>query len=262
MELSAKKSLGQNFLTNKRIIEHYLNKTSYELYENILEIGPGKGDMTELLLIDKEKKITAVELDDRAINILNSKFDGNKNFKLIHADITEWNHKKYYKNKDYIIIANIPFYITGLILRTFLESKHSPREMSLIVQHEIAARICDKKKESILSLSVKLFGEPKNEGLIRRGNFVPAPNVDAAWLSIKNITKDRIIDDNFVAFYFKIIKQCFLHKRKQLFTTLDNDYHENVNIFFNNNNIKLTVRPEELPFKTWYTLIVFLYTQK
>jgi len=235
----AKKSLGQNFLKStlalKKIIE------AGEIAENdiILEIGPGKGVLTAKLLsaqsvshnkADKEKigYVVAIEKDRNLFEYLQIKFEKEiqeKKLKLLNEDILEFNASAYgLKPSAYKIIANIPYNITGAILKKFLTEKYQPELMVLMVQNEVAKRIvAQDKKESLLSISVKAYGTPKMIMKVPARYFSPAPKVDSAVISIKNIsreffTKNNLNEENF----WEMVHAGFAHKRKKLSGNLKN----------------------------------------
>jgi len=220
----AKKSLGQNFLTNGAIINEIVKVTQVAEEDTVLEIGPGEGVLTAQLLATGAT-VVAVEKDDRLIELLNKKFSDYSSkglFTLVHEDILEFEAKSYnLKAGSYKIVANIPYYITGLILRQFLESDYQPASMVLMVQKEVAERICARDgKESILSMSVKAYGEPVYIRTVPKTDFEPAPNVDSAVLLINNISKSFFSDLSENRF-FEVVKKGFGQKRKMLKGNLD-----------------------------------------
>ena len=160
-----KKSLGQNFLKSKSVITAILDASDPTPDEIILEVGPGEGFMTEEL-VKYSSKVIVVEKDHRLIPILGEKFKKQieeGRLDILEKDILDFDIStlKFYKH-PYKVIANIPYYITGQIIRMFLESDYQPLSMTLLVQKEVAERIIARdKKESLLSLSVKVFGDPK-----------------------------------------------------------------------------------------------------
>lgn len=218
MSIQAKKSLGQNFLKSGAILEKIINAGNVGKDDLVLEIGPGEGALTEKLL-EKARKVVAIEKDDRLIDILKKKFSKNienDSFELIHGDILKEDIENTLKNKDYRLIANIPYYITGQIFRKFLSESKQPTKMVVLVQREVAQRvIANDGKESLLSMSIKVYGDPKNMGTVSKGNFNPIPKVDSAILLIDNINKDFFKGFSESEF-FEILKTGFSHKRKQL----------------------------------------------
>ena len=178
----AKKSLGQHFLKSERALSSIIESAKISPGETILEIGPGLGVLTEKLL-DAGAKVIAVEKDDSLFVFLKEKFGEKIN--LIHEDILDFDSNDLGKYK---IVANIPYNITGAILEKFLSADNQPESMVLLVQKEVAERIVARNnKESILSISVKAYGDPKYIEKVLAGSFVPAPNVDSAIILIKNM---------------------------------------------------------------------------
>ena len=223
----AKKSLGQNFLNSLEIREKIIAEAPELENKPILEIGPGLGFLTERLLEEKAN-LTAVELDDRVIPKLKSKFSKYKNFKLIHQDILQLDLDEVFQEKSYGVIANIPYNITGPILRKLLEkTQNKPEFIILMVQKEVGEKICPpqigekrkKWKRSILSISVEIFAEAKYCFFVGRNNFDPAPKVDSAIIHIKT-RKKPLIEENFLKDFFTVINAGFSEKRKKLSNSL------------------------------------------
>ena len=164
--MKAKKSLGQHFLMHPRITERIADAAGISKSDIVLEIGPGTGILTKPLLV-RAKKIIAIETDAELVEKLKITFaEEIKNGKLtlIHGDILHASLSLTVgNNKDYRVVANIPYYLTGEILRMFLSAPHTPRSMTLLVQKEVAERIVCRgkqarsKKESILSVPCKSY---------------------------------------------------------------------------------------------------------
>jgi len=270
--IPAKKSLGQNWLKSKGALLKMLEAGEVTGKDIILEVGPGKGALTEKLL-EKASKVIAVEKDDRLIEFLKEKFaveiTANK-LEIIHGDILDFNPANFKLTAgNYKLIANIPYYITGQFLRKFLESDYQPERIVVMVQKEIAQRIIannpekqGEKKESLLSISVKAFGTPKIVMKVGKENFSPAPKVDSAILLISNISKKLFVLDgqaeNKVTEekFFKILHAGFAHKRKILMGNLKEgiEVRENLEEIFNVCKIPLKARAEELSIEDWVRL--------
>ncbi len=217
--MKAKKALGQNFLKSNLALRKIIEAGEIKPDDIILEIGPGKGGLTEKLL-ENAGLVIAVEKDNRLFEFLKTKFAKEiKNKKLIlkNEDILKFEVTRQ-NLLNYKIIANIPYNITGAILKKFLTEKNQPENMILMVQHEVAKRIiAGDKKESILSISVKMYGEPKMVMKVPARYFSPAPKVDSAVIAIKNISR-KIFKKNDIneEKFWKIVKTGFAHKRKKL----------------------------------------------
>lgn len=263
-ELEAKKSLGQNFLKNTTIIKKMVTECvsiaknytkAHKKEVSILEIGPGTGALTQYLL-ETGLKTLAIEADDRAIPLLTEKFAKyfeSKVFSLIHGDIREFDVEKV--KKPYIIVANIPYYLTGYIMRKFLESENQPIAMIVMVQKEVAVRVLD-KKHSLAGLGVLTYGTPRILTHVSKGNFVPAPKVDSSILIIENIHRDTFETQLEEKTYWELTKKAFGNKRKQLGgTVLKGIDNEDLQIY-------KTKRPEDLEVSDWIYITKNIYRKK
>jgi 16S rRNA (adenine1518-N6/adenine1519-N6)-dimethyltransferase len=191
-EIKPKKSLGQNFLKSEAALRKIIEVGEIKKDDVILEIGPGKGALTSRLL-EHAGLVIAVEKDRELFELLKIKFNKEieeKKLKLINEDILEDGITTTLKPLRYKIIANIPYNITGAILKKFLTAENQPTSMVLMVQNEVAKRIVARDgKESILSVSVKAYGTPKLVMKVEARYFSPAPKVDSAIISIKDISR-------------------------------------------------------------------------
>ncbi len=217
-KFTAKKSLGQNFLTNPKIAERIAQAADIKTGETVLEIGPGTGMLTRALL-KEGARVIALEADSRTLPILNASFEKellDGQLTLIHGDVRTYDIASVLKGFSYKVVANIPYYLSGMLFRLFLENTaDQPSTIVFLVQKEVAERIVRSKKESILSLSIKAYGEPSFVATVSRGNFSPQPNVDSAVLKISDISKNSFKSVPESAF-FTILKTGFAAKRKHL----------------------------------------------
>lgn len=262
----AKKSFGQNFLKSNLALNKIIEAGELTSNDVVLEIGPGKGALTEKLL-ENAGVVIAVEKDRDLIEILEEKFKQEiekGKFILINKDILEFDIDEYKSGIIYKIIANIPYNITGAILKKFLTEENQPSLMVLMVQNEVAKRIvANDKKESILSISVKAYGNPKNIMKVSKKYFSPSPKVDSAIIAIKNINKDLFIKENIKEEdFWNIVHSGFAHKRKVLISNLKNlkinkptiPKGWDLNQIFETLNLDKKVRAEDLELADWIKL--------
>lgn len=216
----AKKSLGQNFLMHAQTAERIVGAAMLPEGATVLEIGPGTGMLTRALL-NAGVRLIAVEADAALIPALEETFASEIHegqLTLVSGDIRSFDTSRL--PAEYHIVANIPYYITGELLRTFLSSSHKPRSMTFLVQKEVAERITRDPKGSLLAIAVKAYGTPIYRFTVPRGAFKPAPNVDSAVLSIKDIQGDFDTAEA-EEWFFEVLRTGFGHKRKQLVKNLE-----------------------------------------
>lgn len=266
MIYKAKKSMGQNFLKSQPALRKMGEAGEVNKDDTILEIGPGKGALTEKLLA-QAKLVIAVEKDRDLIEILNEKFKieiKKKKLLLLNEDILDFEPKKHNLSAgQYKIIANIPYNITGAIFKKFLSERNQPEKMVLLVQKEVAERIVARdNKESILSLSVKVYGTPKYIFKVHKRFFSPEPKVDSAIIAITNISKVNFSDDIEEKQFFDLIKAGFSHKRKVLRQNLKNlqKNPDQIDNIFEKLKIKPTTRAEDLKIENWLSICKLLST--
>jgi len=263
MTYKAKKSLGQNFLKSQPALKMMCEQGEINSDDTIIEIGPGKGALTQKLL-EQSNRVIAIEKDRELIEILKEKFQEeikNKKLEIIDGDCLDFEPNNYnFKNNKYKIIANIPYNITGAILKKFLSCDFQPERMILLVQHEVARRIvAQDKKESILSLSVKAYGDPKYIMKVGKRFFSPSPKVDSAIIAIKNISKNNFKNKNEEDLFFNIIKTGFAHKRKVLRKNLEEIAPLlEIDKMYSDLKIDIKTRAEDLPLPVWIKINNFL----
>ena len=210
--IEPKKSLGQNFLSDQTLLQKIINSADVQLTDHLLEVGPGVGMMTELMAQSAEK-VVAVELDTRLMPILHQQLDHLPNVQLIHGDILEQPMEKLFDG-PYKVIANVPYYITGGILRHLLTSHPQPSCLVMTVQKEVATRLVAPVGDlSLLAISVQFFGKTKIVGKISAGAFWPRPEIDSAIIRIDHQPNQPQVDEKL---FFRVVKAGFSQKRKQL----------------------------------------------
>ncbi len=252
----AKKSLGQHFLKSVPALKLMVSAARLEKKDTVLEIGPGTGTLTAKLL-ETGAHVVAVEKDRDLMEHLREKFANeiaSGQFELIEDDILKFDIEKHFKT-PYKLAANIPYYITGAIIRQFLETKRQPECMVLLVQKEVADRIVARDgKESILSISVKAYGIPKYVGKVAARYFSPPPKVDSAIIAVENISKKRfgtLTEEEF----FTVVKAGFAHKRKLATKNLALGLkRSDISEIFAQIGIPEKARPEDIPIDTWFAI--------
>ncbi len=227
-----KKSLGQHFLNSPHYLGLIADAVDIKPGETVVEVGPGEGTLTAQLL-KRGAKVIALEKDSRLISFLKEKFAGEA-IEVIEGDALEYDPPKKYK-----VVGNIPYYISGALFKKFLTEKHQPSTLVFLVQKEVAERIARSKKESILSLSVKAYGEPKYIKTVPSGAFAPPPKVDSAILAVRGISRANFTNAAHEKKFFELVKKAFGQKRKMLRSTLGINSNE---------------RPEDLSLKQWLEL--------
>jgi len=209
---------GQNFLINPKFIKRIIDITEIDKKDVILEIGSGLGALTEEI-VDKCKRLIAVEIDQKLVQILRERLKGHKNVEIIRDSILDGISNLNIKEKKYKVISNLPFNITGRVLRILLRERDKLELIVVVVQKEVAQRIIAQPPYmSLLSLSIQFYSQVQAVFDINRSNFWPQPRVDSIVLKIKpNESKiKKEIEDNF----FRLIKAGFSSKRKYLLNNL------------------------------------------
>lgn len=214
-KLSPRKSLGQNFLIDPAALEKVIDAADIEMADEVLEIGSGLGSLTRYLAMFAAR-VVSVEIDRRLFNILEDVLANVKNVHLVQGDILKISPSDLMEKDGYLVIANIPYYITSAIIRHLLEAEIKPRTMVLTIQKEVARRICAQPGDlSLLALSVQVFGKPTIAAHIPAGAFYPPPKVDSAVIRIDLYPLPLIPADQIETF-FRLAKAGFGQKRKML----------------------------------------------
>lgn len=224
-DLKVLKSLGQNFLIDANVLADIVAAADLSGDDTVIEVGPGMGVLT-FELAKKCRKVIAIEKDKKMSKVLQKeiaeKVGDKSNIEIINDDVLKINLPKFLSERGvskYKVVANIPYYITSMIIKLFLETEQQPEEMVLLVQKEVAQRICASSGEmSILALSVLLYGEPTIIRTVSSKAFYPVPKVDSAILKIENIGK-KYSDEDYKKI-FRLIKIGFSSKRKKLANNL------------------------------------------
>ena len=262
-KLLKKKSLGQHFLHSQHYLEAVANAAEIKKGSVVLEIGPGEGALTEVLLA-QGAKVTAIEKDRRLIPVLQEKFAKeikNKQLTVVEADALEF--EPTFAKGTYTVVGNIPYYITGALLKKYLTTATQPATLVFLIQKEVAERITNhgiaskNPKESILSLSVKAYGTPTYVTTVPRGAFVPPPKVDSAILAVSQVSRHNFKNKTEEERFFTLVKAGFAQKRKLLKRNLEGTLGKSIAEALIQAGIAEQARAEDVPLEKWLKLSAF-----
>lgn len=214
------RDLGQHFLRDESVLREIVNAANVMSMDHIVEIGAGIGILT-VELLRRAGRVTAIELDQRLIPLLKEEVNRKLQTANCHLDIIQGNALQTpMPDAPYKIVANIPYHITSPLLRhVFLESDVHPKSLTLLIQREVAEKICDTENAGILTILVALFGKPRIVRIVPPGAFIPQPNVESAVLHVDCFDLPRA-DRATIERIFGLTKVAFAQKRKMLRNTL------------------------------------------
>lgn len=268
------KRLGQHFLISKKMLQRIIQTANLSKKDIVLEIGPGLGTLTQELA-QRAKKVIAVEKDKRMVEILKDVLKDHQNIEIIHGDILKIlrdcpSDTVLLFQKDcirgtvpYKIVANIPYYLTSPLIRLLLESKNPPQEMVLLIQKEVAQRICAKPgKMSLLAVAIQFYSQPKIISYVSKKSFWPQPKVDSAIikitpLSLRGATRQLARSDEAISKFFQIVKAGFSSPRKQLVNNLYQKLNldrEKIKAALTQCRLDIRVRAANLRVEDWINL--------
>ena len=216
-DIRPSRTKGQNFLINDKIYDEIVVAAEINQNDTVLEVGPGLGFLTSRLA-KVAKKVIAVELDDKLADFLQIGLDSQavENVTVVNQDILKFNPTDL--PHGYKVVANLPYNITSIFLRTFLNQKNRPQSLVLMLQKEVAERLIAKPGDmNMLALSVQFFGDVEIVREVKAGNFWPEPKIDSAVIRLVIQEKNRgsVTRDEEKAF-FRLVKFGFSAKRKML----------------------------------------------
>ena len=265
-KISADKSLGQNFLVSDEIVEGIIDSANISKNDIIIEIGPGLGVLTNLLL-EKSDDVIAVELDSRMVQILKDRFKDKENLTIMHEDILKvdlksllYNRKKN-ENSKVKVVANLPYYISSPIIMKLLEQNELIDEIIVMVQKEVGQRLSAEtgtRTAGAITYAVEYYSEASCVLDVPKESFVPSPKVESVVIKLK--IKNNLEDIN-KELLFKVVKAAFSQRRKTLANALVNGKiveKNNLEEIFNKANIDKNVRGENLTLEDYIKLCKFL----
>ena len=253
-----KKSLGQNFLVESAGLNKVIQAAQLNPKDEVLEIGAGLGSLT-YLLAQSAARVSAVEIDRAVLPPLREALEAFDNVTIIEGDILALEIDQIVTSPNYIVVANIPYYISSAIIRHLLEAERKPRRVVLTVQKEVAERILARDgKMSLLALSVQVFGQVSIAGVIPAGSFLPAPDVDSAVLKIE-LYPEPLIPLDLHESFFKLAQAGFSQKRKTMRNSLAGGLRlpaAEVERLMEKSGLDCARRAETLTLQEWRTLTV------
>ncbi|GAC1391533.1 MAG: 16S rRNA (adenine(1518)-N(6)/adenine(1519)-N(6)) -dimethyltransferase RsmA [Candidatus Saccharimonadales bacterium] len=247
------KTLGQHWLSNADALEDICDMAAIESGESVLEIGPGPGTLTRYLL-KKAHHVFAVEFDEKLAIALN-KQNKNKRLTVIHQDIMSFDLTKLPEN--YIVVANIPYYLTSALVRLLSESSNPPSRVVLLVQKEVAERLAAPAgKTSLLSITAQYYWTMTLGNVVPAELFSPPPKVDSQIILFERRSESLFQDVN-TAFFFQIVKAGFSARRKTLLNSLSGGLRKDkpdITRILTTAGIDSSRRPQELTISDWYAV--------
>ncbi|MCB2210417.1 16S rRNA (adenine(1518)-N(6)/adenine(1519)-N(6))-dimethyltransferase RsmA [bacterium] len=255
-DLRPRKSLGQNFLADHNALLKIVDDAGVAADDRVLEIGAGLGGLTRLLAA-QAKAVTAVEIDDDLFPALQDVLDPFDNVRLIQGDILAIPPETLFDQDGYLVVANIPYYITSAVIRHLLEAKVRPTRLVLTMQREVAERILNRaNKMSLLSLSVQVYGQAHISSHIPAPCFYPAPKVDSSVLIVE-VHPEPLLSPEAIDRLFSLAHAAFNQKRKMLRNSLQpvlGGDSESVSALLEGVEIDPRRRPENLSLAEWIRL--------
>ncbi len=262
------RSKGQNFLVSESVYDKIVAAAGLTKDDTVLEVGPGLGFLTAELA-KAAKQVIAVELDDKLAAYLKDALQANEvdNVEVVNENILDLDFKnirntKYeIRNTNFKIVANLPYNITSVFLRKFLSNEPRPESMVLLLQKEVAERICAQPGDmSLLALSVQFYAEPEIIDFVPNHDFWPAPKVDSAIIKIKVKREERRDADE--KDFFRLAKFGFSARRKMLKNNLAGGLHikpAEAEAILVKAGFNPKIRAEDLGVGDWERIIKLLY---
>ena len=251
------KSLGQNFLIDPIYLDLVADAGDITKEDTVLEIGAGLGNLTRLLSA-RAREVLSVELDPDLIPILQSLITPTQNVRIIQGDILKVDLSNLFPSSEYLVVANIPYYITSNLIRHLTSSGKRPLRIVLTIQKEVAERITAQSgKLNLLGLSVQVFGAPIVVSKVPAGAFYPVPKVDSAILRV-DLYPSPLISEDLLDTFFLVAKAGFSQKRKTLRNSLSAGLRlekSTVEDLLANADIDASRRAETLRLEEWISLI-------
>jgi 16S rRNA (adenine1518-N6/adenine1519-N6)-dimethyltransferase len=216
-DIRASKKLGQNFLIDPQVVDGIVQAAAIGPDDRVLEIGPGIGTLTQALA-ETGAAVTAVELDQRLLTVLEKTLEGYDNIRVVHGDILKVDIAREMGEGGYKVVANLPYYITTPIVMALLERRLPLERLVTMVQKEVALRMVAKpgsKDYGALSVAVQYYTDPELLFVVPPRSFIPAPAVESAVICCK-VRKAPPVEVESEKLFFRVVKSAFGQRRKTL----------------------------------------------
>ncbi|MGI8912479.1 MAG: 16S rRNA (adenine(1518)-N(6)/adenine(1519)-N(6))-dimethyltransferase RsmA [Chloroflexota bacterium] len=251
------KSLGQNFLLDLDVVDASLAAANVGPDDTVLEVGPGAGVLT-LALVRAARRVVAVELDRDMLRILAAVRRDHRNLELVEANIIDFPPSDLVGDDSYKVVANLPYYLTSVAIRHFLEAQHRPEVLVLLLQREVAERVCAQPNDmSMLALSVQLYAAPEILRLVPPSSFYPEPKVESALVRL-TLRAEPLLPRARIPTFFLLAQAGFSDRRKQIHNSLRINLRmvtEEVTALLDAAGIDGRRRAETLSLPEWGTLV-------
>ncbi len=269
--IKANKSLGQNFLIDDEVIQNIVNGAEVEKDDIVIEIGPGLGSMTKILL-ERARKVICIELDQKMIKILHDRFIAYNNIELINDDVLKIDLDKLIEDqlsreqniRHVKVVANLPYYITTPIIMKLIESNLKIESITVMIQKEVADRLIEipsGKNTGAITYTVYYYCESESIGMVDKSSFIPMPEVTSEIIRLKLRKEPKVkVKDEKV--FFNIIKSAYMQRRKTLLNSLTNmgvckNKEEAANML-EKMGIPVDIRPEKLTIEDFAKIADYL----
>lgn len=248
----ARKSLGQNWLVDRALVEQVLEAAEIRPEDQVLEVGAGPGTLTRGLS-ERAQRVVAVEVDSRLLGVLRKELKGLENVEVVEGDILKLDTGALFPAGGEVVVGNIPYYLTGALVSRLLERPRPPRRLSLVVQREVAERWTAETGGSLSSIAVQVLARPRLALQLPAAAFQPVPKVDSA-LVVMDVRERPAVDVPDLQAFFRFVESVFQFRRKQLGGTLarlTGSPREGAAAALSRLGIEPTRRPETLSLQEW-----------
>ena len=257
MNFNFKKSLGQNFLIDKNILNRIIEVSNITPNSLVIEVGPGSGNLTKFIA-EKAKQVLCYEIDNRLEEILDQELIDYNNIDIIFDDFLKRNINidiEKYNYDNLYLVANLPYYITTPIIEKIIDSNLPFKQITIMIKKEVGDRFISKpktKEYNSLTVYLNYYFNIKREFIVSRNAFIPKPNVDSVIISLQKKEKTLYLKDKNI--FNKLLRDSFKFKRKTIKNNLKNYDLETINKVLLKHGYSLMSRAEEIPLDVFVEL--------